>query len=145
MPRSFVYVHRVTFDETNLIGNVYFAHYLHWQGHCRERFLSDHAPGILAALSEGLVLATVDCSAEFFAESHAFDDVEVRMALDRVTGNRVTMHFDYVRAMRGEEELLARGRQTVACMRRGSHGLEPAPVPDELRGALAAFASEAAP
>ena len=31
-----------TFDETNLVGNVYFAHYLHWQGHCRESFLADH-------------------------------------------------------------------------------------------------------
>ena len=30
--RAFRYEHVVTFDETNLVGNVYFAHYLHWQG-----------------------------------------------------------------------------------------------------------------
>jgi enediyne biosynthesis thioesterase len=134
-----VYRHRVTFDETNLVGNVYFAHYLHWQGHCRENFLADHAPGLLVSLGEGLALVTVDCSAEFFGESRAFDQIEVHMVLERVTGNRVWMCFDYLRTAPGPTELLARGRQTVACMRRGAHGLEPAPVPDELRAGLAGY------
>jgi len=141
VPDLYVYRHRVTFDETNLVGNVYFAHYLHWQGHCRESFLADHAPGVLAALSDGLALVTVDCSVEFYAESRAFDTVEVRMMLERVAGNRVTMCFDYFRTAPGPTELLARGRQSVACMRRGARGLEPAPVPDGLQRALAQFAT----
>jgi enediyne biosynthesis thioesterase len=129
----------VTFDETNLVGNVYFAHYMHWQGHCRETFLADHAPGVLAALADGLVLVTVDCAAEFYAESHALDTIEVRMMLERVSGHRVTMSFDYLRTEPGPPELLARGRQTVACMRRGADGLEPAPVPADLQRALAGY------
>lgn len=140
VPDRYVYRHLVTFDETNLVGNVYFAHYFHWQGHCRERFLADHAPGVLTALSQGLALVTVDCSAEFYAESRAFDQVEVHMMLGRIGGNRVSMCFDYLRTAPEPVELLARGRQTVACMRRDGSGLEPAPVPDELRGALARFA-----
>lgn len=144
MPGHYVHRHRVTFDETNLVGNVYFAHYFHWQGHCRESFLADHARGVLSALQDGLALVTVDCSAEFFAESHAFDEVEVRMMLERLAGNRVTMCFDYLRTSPAPTELLARGRQTVACMHRGDRGLEPAPVPEGLRRALADFAMPAA-
>jgi len=135
----YAYRHRVTFDETNLVGNVYFAHYLRWQGHCREEFLAEHAPGVLAALSGGLVLVTVDCAAEFYAETYAADLIEVRMALDRLTGNRVAMSFDYQRLRDGPPELVARGRQSIACMRRDHGRLEPVPVPDELRDALRLF------
>ena len=139
MPSHYTYRHRVTFDETNLVGNVYFAHYLHWQGHCREHFLADHAPEVLGALERDLALVTLDCGAEFFAEGRALDVVEVRMSLDRVDGGRVRMAFDYVRTAPGPTLLLARGRQAVACMRRGGDGLEPIPVPEQLRQALARF------
>jgi enediyne biosynthesis thioesterase len=139
MAGRYVHRHLVTFDETNVVGNVYFAHYVRWQGHCRERFLLDRAPGVLALLAHDFVLVTVDCAVEFYAEGFAGDEIEVRMELDRMTGNRVAMAFDYVRCRDGREELLARGRQSIACMRRAAHGLEPAPVPDELRAALAPF------
>lgn len=139
MPERYVHRHRVTFDETNVVGNVYFAHYVRWQGHCRERFLLDRAPGVLAMLAGDFVLVTVDCSVEFYAESFAGDLVEIRMELDRMAGNRLTMVFDYVRRDDGGEQLLARGRQSVACMRRAEHGLQPAAVPEELREALAPY------
>lgn len=140
VPSYYAHRHRVMLDETNLVGNVYFAHYLHWQGHCRESFLADHAPGVLAALSNGFVLVTLDCGVQFYAEGQAFDHVEVRMSLDRITGHRIAMCFDYLRTDGDQAELLARGRQTVAYMRRGRCGLEPAPLPDELRRALLPYA-----
>ena len=139
MPGHYVHRHRVTFDETNVVGNVYFAHYLRWQGHCREHFLADHAPGVLAALAGGLALVTVDCAAEFYAETWAADLIEIRMTLAGLAGNRVTMSFDYLRMPDGPAELVARGRQSIACMRRDDGRLEPAPVPDELRDALRRF------
>ncbi|GLY30382.1 acyl-CoA thioesterase [Kineosporia sp. NBRC 101731] len=128
--------HRVTLDETNLVGNVYFAHYLRWQGHCRENFLADHAPGVIAALASGLALVTLDCSAEFFAEGQALDVVEIRMRLDSQTGHRLTMSYDYVRTLPAPEILLARGTQSVAVMERGAEGLRPVRIPDELTKAL---------
>ena len=139
MTPSYVLCHRVTFDETNLVGNVYFAHYLHWQGHCREHFLADHAPGVLDELRTGFVLATVSCSADFYTEAWAGDLVEVHLTLERITGNRIAMSFDYRRG----GELLARGRQTVACLRRTEQGLQTAVVPAELRRALEPYAEVA--
>ena len=40
--------HRVGFEETNFVGNVYYVNYLRWQGHCRERFLQEMCPEVLA-------------------------------------------------------------------------------------------------
>jgi enediyne biosynthesis thioesterase len=139
--REYVLRHRVTFDETNVVGNVYFAHYLHWQGHCREAFLADHAPGVLADVRRGdLALATVSCDMEYFAECFALDEVEVAMTLRRVRGNRVEMNYEFRRAGR----MVARGGQVVSCLRRTADGVLPVRVPDELSRALAPFEMEAA-
>ncbi|MEV8437377.1 acyl-CoA thioesterase [Actinosynnema sp. NPDC051121] len=133
---AYLYRHRVTFDETNVVGNVYFAHYLHWQGHCRERFLADHAPAVLAAVRAGeLVLATVSCDMEYYAEAFALDEVEIAMTLRDSGGNRVLMDFDF----RLDGRLCARGSQVVACLRRTAAGTEPVPLPAELARALRAY------
>lgn len=137
--RAFVHRHVVTFDETNLLGNVYFTHYLHWQGHCREMFLAEHVPGALAALQNGLVLVTVSCSVQYFAECHALDELEIRMTLKGVAGNRIELHFDYHVVRGAQPGLVARGEQGVATMQRGYGGLEPVPPPVELTAALEPF------
>ena len=136
MTRAFEYEHVVTFDETNVVGNVYFVNHLRWQGHCRELFLEERAPGVLADLADGLVLVTTRCSCEYFSELSAFDRVVVRMRLAELRQNLVTMRFDYARRAHAGEEPVARGEQQVACFRRREGGLEPVPVPDELRRAL---------
>ncbi len=134
--------HRVTFDETNLVGNVYFAHYAHWQGHCREHFLAERAPSVLASLSDGLALVTVSMSVDFYAESRAFDTIDIEMSLAELNGNRITMGFDYRRVGPGDGpgELIAAGRQTVAVMCRMDGGqLQPTSVPPDLAAALAPY------
>lgn len=134
--RAYHWRHVVTFGETNLVGNVYFAHFLHWQGHCRETFLAEHAPGVLKMLSGGeLVLATVSCEMEFYRECFAFDEVDVAMTLRVRSGNRLRMDFDF----RRDGQRIARGSQTVACLRRTATGAEPAGLPDELSSALVPY------
>ncbi|MEH1014694.1 acyl-CoA thioesterase [Micromonospora sp. CPCC 206060] len=131
------YRHLVTFDETNLVGNVYFAHYLHWQGHCRERFLLDHAPGVLKAVQSGeLALVTVSCAMDYYAESFGLDVIDVGMTLRGKGANRVEMDFQFCR----DDVTVAIGRQTVACMRRDGDRTVPAPVPEELARAVEMFA-----
>ncbi|MBP2702999.1 acyl-CoA thioesterase [Microbispora sp. RL4-1S] len=141
------YEHRqvVTFADTNVVGNVYFTHYFEWQGRCRERFLADQAPEVLQALAGDLVLVTVDCSCEFFAELYALDEVSIRMSLGGVDDNRVTMDFGYYRVGAGPARLVARGRQTIACLRRGPGGaLVPVEIPGPLRRALDRYSPVAA-
>lgn len=139
MTKSFDYRHVVTLEETNLVGNVYFSNYLRWQGHCRERFLIEHAPGVMRALTGGLAMVTLSCQCDFFEELTAADTVELRMSLSRVDGSRVAMTFCYYRVSEARFQLVARGSQTIACMRRVGDGMESVPIPEELSVALKAF------
>ena len=130
------YRHRVGFEETNLVGNVYYVNHLRWQGRCREMFLLEHAPEILDDLARGLALATVRCSCDYLAELRPFDEVALRMRLAAVAQNRITLHFEYWRC----EELVARGEQQVACMRREGDSTVPVAIPAALREALRPYA-----
>src|SRR5215510_9709837 len=116
--RTYEFRHVVSFEETNLVGNVYYVNHIRWQGLCREMFIRDHAPSVLAELSNGLLLVTVRCSCEYFAELFASDEIVVRMRLADMTQNRITMVFDYIRRGPAGEEVTARGEQQIACMRR---------------------------
>lgn len=121
--RFYEYRHIVSFQETNLVGNVYFIHHLGWQGRCRELFLHEHAPDVIDELSRGFNLATVSCACEYFAELTAFDEVIVRMRLAELVQNRMRLAFEYWRRKNGGEELVARGEQQIACMRREGKNL----------------------
>jgi enediyne biosynthesis thioesterase len=134
--RAYEYRHVVGFEETNLVGNVYYVNHVRWQGRCREFFLRDHAPELLAEIGRGLALVTIRVSCEYLAELMAFDELVIRLRLAALTQSRVTMAFEYWRQREGGEELVARGEQQVACMRRDGERMQPIPVPIELRDAL---------
>jgi enediyne biosynthesis thioesterase len=134
--RAYEYRHVVSFEETNLVGNVYYVNLLRWQGLCREAFLREHVPGILDELNRGSCLVTLHCSCDYLAELHAFDEVVVRMRLGGLTQSRIRMLFEYRRSAGGREEVVARGEQLVACMRREEGAMVPAALPRELRQAL---------
>lgn len=140
MPDYYEYRHLVGFEETNLVGNVYYVNYLRWQGRCREMFLYDYARGVLDEIRDDLKLFTLKCDCEFFAELTAFDDLSVRMRLADLTQTQIGFAFDYVRLRGGEEQLVARGRQRVACMRGPNNDTKPSRVPESLREALVPYA-----
>jgi enediyne core biosynthesis thioesterase len=142
VPAYFEYQHLVTFADTNLVGNVYFANYLAWQGACRERFLAQHAPSVVGRLMSDFALVTVSCSCEYFSELFALEEVSVRMSLAGITVNRIATRFDYYRLNRGPAQLVARGAQTVACMVRHGVDLVPAGIPDDLADALIRYAGD---
>jgi enediyne biosynthesis thioesterase len=131
----------IGFEETNLVGNVYYANHIRWQGRCREMFLRDHAPNISEEMARGLCLITTRCSCDYLAELGAFDEVVIRMRLADLAQNRITMSFEYWRYSGGDaEEMVARGEQQIVCMQRSAGGLEPTPIPKGLADALRSYA-----
>jgi enediyne biosynthesis thioesterase len=137
MTNYYEHLHTVGFEETNLVGNVYYVNYLRWQGRCREMFLKERAPGILAELYGDLKLFTLKVDCEFFAEITAFDELSIRMRLIELAQTQLEFGFDYVRLGTGDEQtLIARGRQRVACMRGPNGRTAPARVPEALVRAL---------
>lgn len=139
--RAYEYRHIVGFEETNLVGNVYYVNHLRWQGRCREMFLREHAPGVLQELGGELVLATVRCSCDYYQELRAFDEIVIRMRLASLVQNRIGLDFEYWRTGGASEELVARGQQEIACLRKVAQQVAPTPVPEELREALRAYES----
>ena len=142
MSRAYEYRHRVGFEETNVVGNVYYANHVRWQGRCRELFLRDHAPEILKELEQGLVLVTTRVSCDYFNELYAFDEVSVRMRAGAITQSRVTMLFEYWRVTPAGEELVAKGEQQIACLRQEGDRHVPTLLPVVLRQALAKYTQD---
>jgi enediyne biosynthesis thioesterase len=141
MADYFEYRHVVGFEETNLVGNVYYVNYLRWQGRCREMFLKLHAPEVLADVREDLKLFTLRVDCEFFAEITAFDELAIRMRLVDLAQTQLEFTFDYLRLDAGGEILVARGRQRIACMRGPNGATAPTRVPEALVRALEPYTS----
>ncbi|MEU8258345.1 acyl-CoA thioesterase [Micromonospora inaquosa] len=140
MSKYYEYRHTVGFEETNMVGNVYYVNYLRWQGRCREMFLKDRAPAVLEDLQQDLKLFTLRVDCEFFAELAAFDELCIRMRLTELAQTQVQFGFDYVRLDESGETLVARGSQRVACMRGPNTRTTPARVPEALAKALQPYA-----
>lgn len=144
MRRSFDLHHVVTFEETNLVGNVYFTNYFLWQGQCREMFLHEHAPQTLASLRAGeLRLVTAHASCDFADEFAAFDPVCVRMSLNRYIPFGLSLNFEYGRQARpapgtqgGGFEVVARGRQDIKFLHREGANWMLFEIPRELMEVL---------
>lgn len=139
--RAYLYRHRICFEDTNVVGNVYFARHVAWQGRCREMFLLDHAPGVVRALSGDLRLVTLAVACDYFAELHALDEVEIAMSLAHQRQHRIGLRFAYRLAASplgggAAGTLVASGTQEIGCMRLTAAGLSPCPVPEELARAL---------
>lgn len=135
--------HVVGFEETNIVGNVYYVNYLRWQGRCREMFLKQRAPEVLTDLQNDLKLFTLRVDCEFFAEITAFDELSIRMRLVEQAQTQVEFSFDYVRLDPGGiETLVARGRQRVACMRGPNNRTVPTRVPEALARALEPYTAK---
>src|SRR5262245_1038920 len=109
----FEYRFSLGFQETNVVGNVYFANYFLWQGKCREEFLRQHAPQVLDEFKKGYGMITQECACSFIQEAFAFQRILIRMGLERLMRTGMSMTFDYYReeGEGGDLTLLARGRQ----------------------------------
>ena len=140
MTRYYEYRHTVGFEETNLVGNVYYANFVRWQGRCREMFLKDHAPDIVEMLKDNFAIVTLHVSCDYFSELHAFDDVLIQMSLAEMVQNRITMQFDYHKA---DGTLCAKGLQQIACMKRVGDQLLVTEIPNSLRNVLQVYEGKA--
>ena len=142
MTTYFEFKHVIGLEETNVTGNVYFTNHLRWQGRCREMFLREHAPSIIEDLRNGLALLTVRCACEYLSELCAMDVVSVRLFLEDQLQNRLLLRFEYWRILPETEQLVARGNQEIACMRRTATGIESTIIPECLSRALQPYRSQ---
>lgn len=138
--KGFEYNHIVSFEETNLVGNVYFANHIKWQGLCRERFLKEKVPDILEQISDGLALITLNCSCNYLGEVRAFDELKISMFLSSIHQNKVRILFEYYKMKNGEEiNLIAKGTHEIGCFKRQGDSLMPVDIPKKFREELEVY------
>jgi enediyne core biosynthesis thioesterase len=137
--RQFSYRHVVSFEETNLVGNVYFTRHISWQGRCREMFLKSHAPAVLAELARDLRMVTLKVSCEYFEELTALDEIDVQMSLAHLRQYRIGLDFNIYKLQPSGRVCAARGFQEIGCMRATAKGLMPDRPPDSLAEALKSY------
>ena len=132
----FEYRHLVTFQDTNLVGNVYFSKYFDWQGKCREALLLQHYPEIVEDLREGFGMATEFAHMEYHREAFLNDEILIRMYVPELSRNRIAFAFKFLRA--SDEVLLAEGRQAVIWVNRQHR---PSLMPERLYTLIADYFS----
>jgi enediyne biosynthesis thioesterase len=138
MRKYFEYKHIVTLEETNVVGNVYFANHIRWQGKVRELFMKQFAPDVVDLFSHiSLITTKVSCS--YFKELFAFDNIIIRMFVTSLTQNKIDMKFEYFRDKQSYEELVAQGHQQIVCMKKENEILVPEKLPESLFLAVSSF------
>lgn len=132
----FKYPHIVGFEETNVVGNVYYANHVLWQGRCREMFLREYASDVGQLIAEGLVLVTLRVECEYLVQLAALDEIHMRMRVGWLRQNRMCLTFEYYRVDDGVDVLFARGEQHMGSMQREGDDYVACPFPDSIVGAI---------
>jgi enediyne biosynthesis thioesterase len=106
-----------TFADTNVVGNIYFANYILWQGKCRELFLHEFCPDVVKEIENGLALVTLDLSCRFVEQLRALETVVIRMYVEELSNTRMLLSFHYYRVEGSSYGLVCESHQSVASMR----------------------------
>jgi len=120
-----------TYDDTNSVGNVYFANYVRWVGKTRELFFAKCVPDF-DLKTTGFFILTRDFYHKFIRETREFEAVLVRIRVGKHNRKFVTLEHE-IRGINGG--LLGKGTQQLMFVDVTSHALIDVPV-DMLRGFL---------
>jgi YbgC/YbaW family acyl-CoA thioester hydrolase len=98
-----------TYDDTNSVGNVYFANYFRWVGKAREMFFAHSMPEFDLRNTDFLIL-TKRFVHDFRCETSEFDHVTVRVRVASYNRKFVVMEHEITSERHG---LLGRGQQEL--------------------------------
>jgi NAD(P)-dependent dehydrogenase (short-subunit alcohol dehydrogenase family)/acyl-CoA thioesterase FadM/3-hydroxymyristoyl/3-hydroxydecanoyl-(acyl carrier protein) dehydratase len=114
-------------DNSNIVGNIYFANYYAWQGQVRDHYFYRIIPEFFRGVGEKGELLCLQTQVQHLREAMPFDTIVVTMALKLLTKFSVTFHFEYFRQeIDGTRTKLAFGEQQNVWVVRDEKGI---PVP----------------
>lgn len=128
-----------TFADTNVVGNVYFANYILWQGKCRELFLHEFCPNIVREIEAGHALVTLDLSCRYVEQLRALETVVIRMNVEELSNTRMLMSFHYYRVEGSSYTLVCQSHQSVASMRYIDGQFVTVPFPTSMFDAISEY------
>ncbi len=130
-------------DNSNLVGNIYFANYFVWQGQVRDHYFYKIIPEYFRGVGKNGELLCLQTQVQHLREAMPFDTIIVTMALKVLTKHRVTFHFEYFRKESdGSRTKIAFGEQENIWVVRGEDGKPipsdfPKPVLEQFKNAIA--------
>jgi enediyne polyketide synthase len=99
-------------QDSNLIGNIYFATYYVWQARLVDRYVQPLIPHIYRAAGSMGELRCIATQVDHLVDAMPFENIEVVMSLEALYDNGVTFGFDYFRVQPDStKQKLAVGQQ----------------------------------
>ena len=116
-------------DNSNLVGNIYFATYYAWMGQSRDRYFYKLIPDYFRGTGEKGELLCLECRVDHLREAMPFDRIVVTMALKVLNTFSATFYFEYFRLdADGTRLKLAVGEHLAVWIKRDEQG-RPIPTP----------------
>lgn len=124
-------------QDSNLVGNIYFANYYTWQARLIDQYLYGLIPQTFRAMGALGALRCVATRVDHLVDAMPFDTIEVSLSLDALHECGVTFGFDYFRVQPdGSRQKLAVGRQECLWITRQTGVSHPGALPAALRDDL---------
>jgi hypothetical protein len=107
------YRFETSLEDSNLVGNIYFASYAIWQGRALDRALYETLPSAYGRRAPG-EFRTAYSKVVHLRESRPFEPIVVRVYVDDVTAGDALLSFDYYRMAQDEGRIkIATGENRV--------------------------------
>ena len=132
--KYYEYRHLVTFDDTNSVGNVYFAKFFQWMGSCREVITAEHYPELVTDIKRGFGFATEFAHIDYAQECFLFDKILIKMKVTDLSRTRIEFSFDFVNEK--TNATIATGKQAVVWVN-PQH--RPSIMPDKLYDSIVEY------
>jgi acyl-CoA thioesterase FadM len=107
--KTFIHSFTATYQDTNSVGNVYFAQYAMWVGKTRELFFHHAMPTFDLATTKWFVL-TRSFEHKFLKETREFEQIQVRLWISGVNRKFVTLEHQVFDSSR---QMLGKGKQVL--------------------------------
>ncbi|MEW5894577.1 MAG: SDR family NAD(P)-dependent oxidoreductase [Candidatus Omnitrophota bacterium] len=132
-----------SFEDSNLVGNIYFSNYAKWLGRVFDHFIYTHAPEIV--ISKGAAngeFTCIKCEINNLNEAMPFDEIQVYMRLDSLYQNGVDFDFDFYLVKDSMKKKLAYARaEFLWTVRTGSNVLAKK-MPDKIFSYILSLGAE---
>ncbi|MDD2218806.1 MAG: thioesterase family protein [Desulfoplanes sp.] len=120
--------HRVSYGETDAMGIVYYANYLHWFEMSRSQYIRDRGMSYTLIEARGIFLPVREASCRYIAPARFDDLVFIHAAITR--WSRASLTFSYEITDQKKTALLTTGSTQHAVVNKAGN---PCRLPDWLR------------
>ncbi|MBQ7608058.1 MAG: acyl-CoA thioesterase [Desulfovibrionaceae bacterium] len=123
--------HRVSYGETDTMGFVYYAEYLHYFERARTAYIRQCGVSYATIEERGVFLPVREATCRYRAPAHYDELLYIRIAVSEL--GRASLRFVYEVRDESKERLMAQGSTQHALIRRDG---KPIPMPDWFKDIL---------